>query len=161
MSYSKQQFVSFALEEIGYANYIFDIMPEQTESVLRTLDAMMANWDARGIKLGYPLIDNPSYSNITSDTGVPDSANEAIVTNLAVKIGPRFGKTIPQELKQSAKTSYDNLLILLTTPRPMDFPTILPIGQGNKPWLRPCSSVFISPPCDSITDADNGAIDLF
>ena len=156
MSYSKQQFVTFALEEIGYANYIFDLMPEQIESVLRTLDAMLANWDARGIKLGYPLVDNPNYSNVTTDTGVPDSANEAIVTNLAVKIGPRFGKTIPQELKQSAKTSYDNLLILISSPKPMNLPTILPIGQGNKPWLRPYSSVFIVPPTNSIDDADNG-----
>ena len=42
MGYSKRQFVEAAFEEVGLAAYAFDIQPQQLESALRRLDAMMA-----------------------------------------------------------------------------------------------------------------------
>ena len=41
MGYSKRQFVAAAFEEIGLASYAFDLQPQQFESALRRLDAMM------------------------------------------------------------------------------------------------------------------------
>ena len=55
MSWTKRQFINAALEEIGLASYVFDIQPEELESALRRLDAMMADWNAKGIRIGYPL----------------------------------------------------------------------------------------------------------
>jgi hypothetical protein len=54
MGYTKRQFISAAFEEIGLASYVFDLQPEQLQSALRRLDAMMADWNAKGIRLGYP-----------------------------------------------------------------------------------------------------------
>jgi len=74
MGYSKRQFVTAAFEEIGLASYVFDLNPEQMESALRRLDAMMADWNAKGIRLGYPLPSSPQNSDLDEQTNVPDSA---------------------------------------------------------------------------------------
>ena len=160
MSWTKRDLVIQAFEEIGYASYIYDAMPEQLDSVLRTLDAMMGAWNAIGIRVGYPISSSPSDSDIDQITDVTDSAIEAIYTNLAIRIGPRFGKSIPQETRQIAKQGYDALLVKLSMPEPMQFPNTLPVGAGNKPW-RTAQRPYMNNPVDPLL-ADNGNdIELF
>ena len=84
MGYTKQQFVSAALEEIGLASYVFDLQPEQLQSALRRLDAMMADWNGKGIRLGYPLPSSPQDSDLDEETLVPDSAYETIICSLGI-----------------------------------------------------------------------------
>jgi hypothetical protein len=48
VGYTKRQFVTSAFEEIGLADYVFDLQPEQLEGALRRLDSMMAEWNAAG-----------------------------------------------------------------------------------------------------------------
>lgn len=153
MSWSKRDLVVQAFEEIGYASYIYDAMPEQLDSVLRSLDSMMATWNALGIRIGYPIPSSPSESDINQVTEVTDSAVEAIYTNLAIRIGPRFGKSIPQETRQVAKAAYDALLAKLAMPNPMQFPNTVPAGAGNKPW-RTTYRPFLDNPVDPLL-ADN------
>jgi hypothetical protein len=74
MGYSKRQFVYAAFEEIGLASYVFDLQPEQLESARRRLDAMMADWNGKGIRLGYPIPSSPQDGSIDEQTNVPDSA---------------------------------------------------------------------------------------
>ena len=47
MGYTKRQFVTAALEEIGLASYVFDLQPEQLQSALRRLDAMISEWNGK------------------------------------------------------------------------------------------------------------------
>ena len=42
MGWTKQQLVEQAFEEIGMANYVFDLQVEQLQSAMYQLDAMMA-----------------------------------------------------------------------------------------------------------------------
>jgi len=154
MAWTKRDLVIQAFEEIGYASYIYDAMPEQLDSVCRTLDAMMATWNSKGIKLGYPISPNPSSIDINQDSNLTDSAVEAAYTNLAIRIGPRFGKSIPQETIRIAKESYDALLVKLSMPSPMQFPNTTPAGAGNKPW-RTTYRPFLDNPVDPLL-ADNG-----
>lgn len=72
MGYSKRQFVAAAFEEIGLASYVFDLQPEQLQSALRRLDAMIADWNGKGIRLGYPLPGSPQYSDLDEPSEVPD-----------------------------------------------------------------------------------------
>ena len=51
MGYTKRQIIEAACEEIGLANYAFDMQPEQLQAMMRRLDAMMAEWNAKGIRL--------------------------------------------------------------------------------------------------------------
>ena len=158
MSLTKGQLVSFALEEIGYAAYVYDLMPEQLDSVLRSLDAMMASWNANGIYVGYPLSD-PQNSSLTTNTGITDAANEAIYLNLAIRICSRFGKTASSELKQTAKAAYDSLIIWATTPQEMQFSRNLPTGAGNKPWMRVNTSAYVKQH-DNLNVADSSDLNF-
>ena len=89
MGWTKRQFVEQAFEEIGLATYTFDLSPEQMQSALRRLDAMVATWNGAGIRIGYPLPSSPQDSDLDTETNVPDMSNEAIYTNLAIKIAQR------------------------------------------------------------------------
>ena len=157
MGYSKRQFVAAAFEEIGLASYVFDLQPEQLQSAMRRIDAMMADWNGKGIRLGYPLPGSPQDSDLDEPTLVPDWANEAIITNGAVRIAPGFGKVVMPETKAVAKDSYNTLLQRATMPPEQQLPATMPAGAGNKPW-RVYDNPFIRPPVDPVDAGPDGPL---
>jgi hypothetical protein len=159
MGYSKRQFVAAAFEEIGLASYAFDLQPQQFESALRRLDAMMASWNALGIRMGYPLPSSPQFSDIDAESEVPDSANEAIITNLAVKIAPGYGKQVMPDTKATAKETYNTLLSRAAAPLEQQLPGTMPSGAGNKPW-RVYDDPFLRPPVDPVLAGQDGPIEF-
>jgi len=158
MGYSKRQFITEAFEEIGLASYVFDLQPEQLQSALRRLDAMMAEWNGKGVRLGYPLPGSPQDSDLDEPSQVPDSANQAIVTNLAIRIAPSYGKAVMMETKVAAKESYNTVLSRLSVPMEQQLPGSMPAGAGNKPWRN--QSPFIAPPVDPLLAGNDGAIEF-
>ena len=159
MGYSKRQFVAAAFEEIGLASYVFDMQPEQLQSALRRLDAMIADWNGKGIRLGYPLPGSPQFSDLDEPSEVPDNANEAIITNLAIRIAPGYGKVVMPETKAVAKDSYNTLLQRATAPIPQQMPVTMPSGAGNKPW-RVYDNQFLRPPVDPVTAGPDGPLEF-
>ena len=159
MGYSKRQFVAAAFEEIGLASYVFDLQPEQLQSAMRRLDAMIADWNGKGIRLGYPLPGSPQDSDLDEPTLVPDSANQAIITNLAIRIAPSYGKVVMPETKAVAKDSYNTLLQRATAPLEQQLPGTLPSGAGKKPW-RVQGGPFLRPPVDPVLAGYDGPIEL-
>jgi len=159
MGWTKRQFVTQAFEEIGLAAYVFDLTPEQLESALRRLDTMLATWNAKGIRLGYPLPSSPQDSSLDEQTGVPDSANEAIYVNLAIRLAPSFGKTPSVDTKATAKATYDGLLSLAAMPMEQQMPAHMPAGAGNKPW-RNTDNPFLTPPVDPLLAGQDGPIEF-
>ena len=157
MGYSKRQFVAAAFEEIGLASYVFDLSPEQLQAALRRLDAMIADWNGKGIRLGYPLPSSPQDSDLDEPTLVPDSANQAILTNLAIRIAPSYGKVVMPETKAVAKDSYNTLLQRATMPPEQQLPATMPAGAGNKPW-RVYDNPFIRPPVDPVDAGPDGPL---
>lgn len=134
MSYSKRQYVLAAFEELGLASYVFDLQPNDLESALRRLDSMMAEWNNRGLRLSYPIPGSPEFSDIDAVTNVPDLANDAIITNLALKIAPSFGKAVSNETKISAKMSMNSMYIKFAQPIEQQLAPIVPLGAGSKSW---------------------------
>jgi hypothetical protein len=160
MGYTKRQFISAAFEEIGLASYVFDLQPEQLESALRRLDAMMADWNAKGIRLGYPLPSSPQDSDLDEETNVPDSAYEAIICSLSIRLAPSFGKTVMIETKTTAKQGYDILLQRATFPLEKQLPATTPAGAGNKPW-RVYDNPFVRPPYSPVDAGPDGPIEYY
>ncbi len=156
MSYTKKQFIEAALEEIGVASYDFDIQPEQYESALRRLDSLMAAWNAKGIRLGYPLPSSPELSVLEAETAVPDSANEAIITNLAIKLAPSYGKTPSQDTKTAARDALNTLMGFAAMPNEMQLPGNMPSGAGNK-WI---DQPYLTPAVDPLLAGNDSAIDF-
>jgi len=154
MSWTKRQFIEAAFDEIGIGSYQFDLAPEMLQLALKRLDSMMASWNAKGIRLAYPIASDPSTSTISDDTSVPDSANEAIYTNLAVRLAPVFGKQIHPDTKQAAFTSYNAMIAKNTSIPTRQFEQTIPAGQGNK-FRRNYSPLLIRPE-DRLDTDDSG-----
>ena len=125
---------------------------------MRRLDSMMATWNGRGIRLGYPIPSTPEGGDLDDETDVPDNSNEAIYLNLALRLAPIVGKQVSMETKAAAKSAYGEVLNHATKPNEMQFPTTMPAGAGNKPWrreddpfLRPSEDGVILPPDEEVT----------
>lgn len=116
MGHSKRHYITEAYAEIGKADYAFDLDPEALESALRRLDSMLAEWDGRGIRIGYA--GGNGLGDIDADTLVPAWAEEAIVLNLAIRLAPGFGKTVSPDTKAQAGISLRTVMSKTAQSRP-------------------------------------------
>ncbi len=160
MGWTKHQLIAAAYEEIGLADYVFDIAPEQLMGACRKMDALLSGWEVNGIRIGYASSDNPTTTNLASDSGVPSYANEAIYLNLAIRIAASIGKNISPDTRAGAKKAYLQLLSA-AMPEPLEYqmPRQLPRGAGQKPW-RTGLGPFMPPPVDRLLTGDDGEIEL-
>jgi hypothetical protein len=158
MSWTKRQLVVQAFEEIGYASYAYDLQPEQLQAGLRNLEAMMGTWNGLGIRLGYPLTQNPDSADLDVSSNLPDSANEAVYANLAVRIAPKVGKTVSVELNRTARDGYKVLLSRASFPQEQQLPHTMPAGAGNKPWRQ--DQPFLPGPEESLDAGTDGPIEF-
>jgi hypothetical protein len=90
---------------------------------------------------------------------VPDSANQAIYTNLAIKLAPSYGKQVMPDTKATAKESYNTLLSIAAMPHEQQFPRSMPAGAGNKPW-RVYDNPFLRPPVAPVLAGGDGPIEF-
>ena len=155
MSYTKRQLIEAAMAEIGLASYAFDLMPEQRELALRRLDSMMAEWNTRGLRLGYPVPDNPADSDIDVDSNTPDAAWEAIITNLALRLAPSYGKQVNIETKVTARHALNTILSRASMPAEMKLPA-MPSGAGNKAFDDP----FLPAPSSDLVAGPDATLDF-
>lgn len=132
MAWSKRYLASAALEEIGVASFQYDVTPAELVSVIRRLDSMMAQWDGMGIRIGYALPSGESGSDPDDDSGLPDTALEAVTLNLAVRIAPSYGKALSMDTRMVAHRAYQALLTLNKADIEKANPTSLPTGAGIK-----------------------------
>lgn len=157
MSWTKREFIVAAFEDIGISSYQFDLQPEMLDIARRRLDAMMEEWNANGIRLSYPTASTSQSGSLDDDTNVPDMANSAIISNLALRIAPAFGKQISIDIKISAFKSYTAMLAKNVKVPEVQLARTIPAGQGNK--LRRTYSPFLLPPENRVDDTD-GPINL-
>lgn len=156
MAWTKREFIVAALEEIGLTS-AYDLAADELAASLKRLDNMMATWNANGLRLGYPLPDTPADSDIDDNTNVPDRANEAIVTNLAVRLAPMYGKTVSQDTKVSASQAYRVVANYAVAPLPRAMPNdAVPAGAGAKDPLDP----FLPAPAATLDTGTDGVITL-
>ena len=135
MAYKKLDIVDLAFQEIGIASYEFDLNPQESNGALRQLDLMMATWNKRGIRIGYPIPSTPNNSDLDDEIDIPDNAFEAMYLNLAVRISTGFGKQLASETRIAAARTYQELLSSLMQPIEQSFDTrAVPAGAGNKTW---------------------------
>lgn len=135
MAYKKLDIVDLAFQEIGIASYEFDLNPQESNGALRQLDLMMATWNKRGIRLGYPLPSSPNESDLDQEIDIPDNAFEAMYLNLAVRISSGFGKQLAPQTRIEATRTYLELLAdnMDLPEQALDYRSA-PAGAGNKSW---------------------------
>ena len=136
MGYTKGDLVEAALTEIGIAGSEFDVVPEQMEKDIRRLDSMLAEWVNQGVLLGYPTNSSPDTSEEDTESNIPDTAIEAVVTNLALRLAPSYGKQVMVNTSVIAKNSWTYLLVVATRPKERQLPS-MPKGAGYKNTASP------------------------
>lgn len=159
MGYSRRQFIAAAFEEIGMADYVFDLQPEQLQGAARRLDSMLLDWNARGIRLGPNVSATVEVSDLDTDMGLPDSANEATITNLAMKIAPSYGKQVQPGTMMAAKNALNTLYAVAAAPPTMRLPHTMPSGAGNK-WWGWGYGPYIVPEAPAIDAGNDGELEL-
>ena len=159
MSYTKRQFITAAFEEIGLASYVFDLQPQDLQTALRRLDAMMAEWNGKGLRLAYPIPLSPEDSDLDTETTVPDWANEAVITNLATRLASGYGKAVPPETKMVARQGYNTIMSRAAMPPEQQMPHSMPRGAGRKPWRY--DDPFMPIPDAPVETGGEGELDLY
>lgn len=158
MGWTKRQYVVEALEILGLASYVYDLQPENYISALRKLDGMLSTWNANGVRIGWQIPKNPENSELDAQTNVPDYANEAIYTNLAIRLAPVYGKIVSPELSMMAKSSYSTLMNRCAYPvSERRYPANSLAGAGHKTW-RSSRDNFTSQPADTLNAGDDATI---
>lgn len=157
MSWTKRDIVRQAYEDIGVASYAFDISPEMETAAVRRLDAMMAQWDAKGIRLGYPVSNTSDGSSVEQDSNLPSWAIEAVCSNLAMRVGGTIGKQITPVLSKVAHEGWLQVVTQCARPRERRL-DVMPAGAGNKTTQ---SQYFIMPEADdSLQSSGDGTLEL-
>jgi len=137
VNYTKGELVKAALTEIGIADYEFDITPEEEATGIRRLDSMMAQWSDKGIRISYNFVGSSA-----DEAGLPNIAQEAVISNLALRLAPTYGKQVPPEVRSTAKRALNSLYSEAAYPNEMQLQTT-PIGSGYKSGFE--SDVFFTP----------------
>lgn len=149
---TKRDVIMQAYEELGLAEYNFDISPDEMATARKRLDRMMAEWETK-VSTGYMIPLNPDDSDENDECGVPDGIINAMAMNLAVRLAPGLGKALTVETRVGAKNGYDLMLGFLAVIPSIKYPNTLPVGAGNKP-LPGRREFFNSNP--NITTTGNG-----
>ena len=158
--WSKRLIVNKAFGDLALQGYVFDLTPEEIQDAILSLDAMMASWEAYGIRIGYQTTTDPEEADPDQESGIPDWANKAAYKNLAIDLAASFGKAVPPSLAVSAKIAYDGMLgLIAANPPQMQFKGNLPIGAG---WKRNNynGGPFVMPPVEVLTPGPDGLLDI-
>lgn len=158
MAWTKGQFVSAAYRKIGMADYVYDLEPEQLKIAENELDAMLAEWNAMGIRIGFPVASNPDVTTPTQNTGAPDAATVAIYSNLAIRLAPDHGKTPSPLLMFQAGAGYRALVKASVNVIPVAQPATMIAGQGHRMY-RNEQPTFLCPPADVLAAGSDKQID--
>lgn len=156
MGWTKRQLVLAAFSEVGLASSEFDLTDGQIVDAANRLDAMMADWDARGVHLAYPIT-TPDSINLDADSNAPPWAVRAIVTNLACEVAPSYGREPMPATKANARAGLQTIFARMTPIPEMIMPDTMPAGAGNKPWLT-TQNPFLQAPDPDILAGNEGEI---
>lgn len=160
MAWTRRNYITKAFSKLGMASYVYDLTTDQLNDAAKDLDAMIAGFNANGIRIGWPMSSDPDNIDLDVDTNSPDYAHEAIYLGLAIRISSDYGKQLSPLNAQLADSAYSNLLnqTLFKTPE-MQFPNTMPKGAGSKPWRYQNGNPFVRPPSGSIeAGSDNKLI---
>jgi hypothetical protein len=131
MATTKSDIVASALNKLAVTGFDYEIDPEELKSGVTTLEYLMADWDARGIKIGYNFAADPETANISDPCGLPDIAFRAVTYQLAIDLADTYGKQVTQSIAASANSGMTSLLSAVQYQPQVQYPNRMPRGSGN------------------------------
>lgn len=134
-STTKRQLVEQMFTEVSLNGWEYDLTPDEKDTALTRLDALM--WELRGrdIEVGYNFPTAIGQGALNDPLGCPDQAFYGLAVLGAERLCPTMGKTMSKEsriaLTAAMKAVRSAAVTLVPTVR---FAIGTPIGAGNKPW---------------------------
>ena len=135
---TKRDIVDEAFELLGMSGYNLDDSPEDSQSVLLSLDNMMAGMQNGSYDFGYILADDVTESYLGDDSGIKRDALSGISHKLALRICNKFGKQPSPLLYKEADDAYNEMLTIYQQIPEVAYSTDnIVLGAGNKVrwWL--------------------------
>lgn len=153
---TKLELIEGAYEELGLAGYVFDLSPDEITTALKRCDRLGTQWDARGIRIGYNIPPSAEASSTNDDAGIPDWAEQAFITNLALRLAPTIGKQVSLDTRIAARDGYKTLLMGNYEIPQMQMPRQMPIGTGNR---RNTKNQQFFAPVDRVTTTNDALLE--
>lgn len=152
MSITKGELVIRALKMLGVVDSITSPDPAEIADGLETLDAMVAEWENHGIRLGYQLTSDGVPVDPGDESGLADKHVMGVAANLAVNMAPLIGREAQPTIRSRAKLFYEGLLSVELIQRQSD--PMMPTGTGN------CHIGGYQPPDEIITIENGGNLHI-
>jgi hypothetical protein len=140
----KGDYVDGAYEQMTIWGVTTNATPREVEIALKRLNGLLLHWENQNIFLGW----NVGAEDPNDESGLPDWAQEAVFTNLAIKLLPVYGRGATLEQKQDAAAAYE--AITLSCINNMEYPDTMPVGAGNQRYGYSSRRFFVE------SDPDNG-----
>lgn len=129
---TKRQIIKLGYSSVGLAGFIYDLTPEQIELARQLLDAQMASWNAKGIRISWPIPSSPEQGDIDEEIDLPDYALSAAYMALGEQLADVHGKQVTPKYSARARAAYDAMLIRVVEPATRQMPAGYPLGAGYK-----------------------------
>ena len=133
--WTKGQLVAKAFGELALAGFVVDIQPDEELDAIVTMDAMVAEWEGKLIRLGYAFAAGPDAPDPAAPSGLADGDVRAVYMNLAVAIAPSYGKQLQPSTLLAASTGLRTLqgrAAAAIAKQGQRQPTNLPVGAGSR-----------------------------
>jgi hypothetical protein len=149
---NKGEYIQAAYQQIQVSGITSKPTPVEEQTALNRLNGLLLDWENKGLLLGW----NVGAGDTSDDSGLPDWAYEAVITNLALKILPLYGKVATKDQRDEAGDSYQS--ITLNCINNMEYPDTMPVGAGNQRYGYSSRRFFVesNPTTDTQCTTDKG-----
>ena len=122
-----------AFQTAALSGLVMKPEPEDYARALSELERMVRSWEPQ-LKIGYSL--SPSTINVdgTVDAMIADTAEEAVVMNLAMRILRNYAKEATPQLRADALAAKKRLYPMKPVTRKQN--PLQPRGAGGNPYLQ-------------------------
>lgn len=136
-STTKRMLVEQMFAECGINGWELDIDPDEKDSALTRLDALMWELIGRGIDLGYNFPTAVGQGSLNDELGCGDQAFFGLAVLGAQRLCPTMGKTQSAESKMALNAAMKAVRSAAVTMVPtMTLASGTPLGAGNQGWPR-------------------------
>lgn len=132
MGWTKRQVVAKAYGVTGVAEANMDT--EELLEGMTSLDAMMASWEGRGMRLGYLASNTPTEGDLGQDTGLPPWAIQAVYLNLGIELAAVNGREVMPDTRALAERALNAVRLRTRRGAQMKLGPGVPAGGGNRRW---------------------------
>lgn len=132
-STTKRQLVEQMFTECALNGWEYDLTPEEKDTALTRLDALMWELRGRGIDVGYNFPNSIGGGSLNDDLGCPDQAFFGLSVLGAKRLCPTMGKTLSKESREALNDAMKAVRAAASGFIPsLSLAPGTPLGAGNR-----------------------------